>query len=193
MAGKNVFYEQTICGRQRFIRESNRHGSSKDKKITTRQLLDAAAAREADLIAENNSLQERLSVAQRDQDELQELRVQYENLQVQYHNQQNQYHTSLAHEHHQCRYLTELEMQEMEIRRLEDELDHEKDRRAIVLGTVENLTEELAGRAREMELLRRWIAEREEMIRLMEIRLAEEERRTNTLRGHLRDLGFRVD
>jgi hypothetical protein len=151
-----------------------------------RELLNEAEEREV-LKGEVLSLQARLSYAQRDN-------WQYQNL---------------VNEHRHCRNLRgELEAQVREVRRLEDLLADEEDTTARLKRKNEELKEKYRLMKRgnreeefklryeekraEGEVLRRRLAERDEMLALAETRIANKNRTILYLKNYLRSHGFNV-
>jgi hypothetical protein len=179
---KKAYVERDRYGRERVVIE--RRGSSSK---TTAELLDAAEEREALLIAENNALRTRLSVADRDSWEFRNLTAEYQRL---------------AYEHQQCRYLrAQLDAQVRETRRVEDKLDDEKavadklkDKVRLAKRFSHDAYRELyEEKCREVELLKRRVLERDDTIRLDEARIADKNKTILFLKNYLRDHGFRVD
>jgi hypothetical protein len=150
-------------------------------------LLDEAERREAELIAENNALRTRLSVAERDSWEFRNLTAEYQHL---------------VNDHHQCRYLrAQLDAQVRETRRVEDRLDDEKGAtgklkekiRLMKRFTHESYKELYEEKCREVDSLKRKIWERDDTIRLDETRMADKNKTIIYLKNYLRDRGFRVE
>jgi DNA repair ATPase RecN len=177
MPSKKAYVERDRRGRERIVIE--RRSSS---KATTAELLEAAEEREAILRAENNALRTRLSVADRDSWEFRNLTAEYQHL---------------INEHQQCTYLRgQLEAQIRETRRVEDDLDDEKDK-------VDKLTEKLRRtksykqkyeeKWSEAEILKRRVLERDDVIRLAETRIEDKNKLILYLKNYLRRHGFHVD
>jgi hypothetical protein len=157
-------------------------------------MLDAAEEREAILIAENNALRTRLSAAQRDQWEFQNLTIAYQNL---------------VNDHRQCRYLRgQLDAQVMETRALEDRLDDERDKREkwerkneklkeeihlMRRGSYESYRHKYEEKRTEVEVLKRRVLAQDDLIQLGETRIADKNKTILYLKNYLRDHGFRVD
>ena len=188
---KKAYIERDRHGRERVILE--RRGSSSTKP-TTNELLDAAEDREVILIAENSALRAKLSVAERDSWEFRNLTAEYQHL---------------VNEHQQCRYLrAQLDAQVRETRRIEDKLDDEKDKTEKLFDKADKLTEKIRLMKRatyesykekyeekynEVEILKRRILERDDIIRLGETRIADKNKTIIYLKNYLRDHGFRVE
>jgi iron-sulfur cluster repair protein YtfE (RIC family) len=175
---KKIFVERDRHGRDRFVVE--KRGSS--SRSSTAELLEAAEQREAILIAENGGLRTRLSVAERDSWEFRNLTAEYQHL---------------VNEHHQCRYLrAQLEAQVRETRRVEDKLDDEKDRvdkLTEMLNRMKSYKEKYEEKWKEVEILKRRILERDDMIRLAETRIEDKNKVIIYLKSYLRRHGFHVD
>ncbi|CZR59773.1 uncharacterized protein PAC_09667 [Phialocephala subalpina] len=168
--------------------------SSSHGRRSHADLLEEAEKREKALTAEVHSLQTRLSVAQRDQWHLQNLRTE---------------HQKLVNEHYECRHLrAQLEGQAKEVRRVETMLADERDRlEGLTLKTEkleekvrrqkgrdsEGIREAYEQKALEVEALRQRLVEREETIRLAETRIAEKNSMITYLKNFLSTHGFRVE
>lgn len=178
MPSKKAYVERDRHGRGRIVIE--RRGSS--SKTTTAELLEAAEEREAILIAENNALRTRLSVADRDSWEFRNLTAEYQHL---------------VNEHHQCRYLrAQLDAQIRETRKVEDELDDEKDKVDKLMEKIHRIKsykEKYEEKWSEAEILKRRILERDDVIRLAETRIADKNKMILYLKNYLRRHGFHVD
>jgi hypothetical protein len=188
MPSRDYTIERDGRGRERIVRtSSNRERGSHGRARSMRELLNDAEEREEELKGEVLSLQTRLSYAQRDN-------WQYQNL---------------VNEHRHCRNLRgELETQVREVRRLEDLLADEEDTTARLKRKNEELKEknrlmkrgnrEEEFRSRyeeklaEVEVLRRRLAERDEMLALAETRIANKNRTILYLKNYLRSHGFNV-
>lgn len=185
---KNYSIERDGRGRERLVRtSSNREGGSHGRARSTRELLNEAEEREQRLNDEILSLQTRLSYAQRDS-------WQYQNI---------------ANEHQHCRNLrAQLDAQVREVRRLEDLLADEEDVSARLRHKYEELKEKYRNMRRgnreeeyklayeeklaEVELLRRRLAEKDELLALGETRIADKNRTIVYLKNYLRSRGFHV-
>jgi hypothetical protein len=166
---------------------SNREGGSHGRARSMRELLIEAEEREEDLKGELLSLQTRLDYAQRD----------------------NWRYQNLANEHRHCRNLQgELEAQVREVRRLEGLLADEEDTMARLKRRNEELKEKnrlmkrgnreeelrlrYEEKLAEVEVLRRRLAERDDMLALAETRITNKNRTINYLKNYLRSRGFDV-
>ena len=189
MPHKKAYVERDRHGRERVVLE--RRGSA---KLTTSELLNAAEEREQILIAENNTLRTRLSIAERDSYEFRNLTAAYQ---------------QLVHEHQQCRYLRgQLDAQVRETRIVEDQLDDEKDKKEKLYDKVDKLNEKIRllkrstyesykdryeENLREAEALKRRIMEQDNMVRLGEARILDKNNTILSLKSYLRRHGFHVD
>ncbi|KAH7346421.1 hypothetical protein BKA65DRAFT_276343 [Rhexocercosporidium sp. MPI-PUGE-AT-0058] len=202
MSSRRPYIERDSRGRERLVlggrSPSHRRTSSYGDK-TTQQLLDEAEAREQTLISEVSSLQTRLSMAQRDQWHLQNLRTE---------------HQRVVNEHYQCRNVrVQLDAQIREVRRMEDLLVEEEERNAKLVHKNEKLEEKVRLLKRgsgsmtvvegwqrryeekllEVEMLRQRLVERDEGLRLAETRIADKNSTIVYLKNYLRTHGFRVE
>jgi len=175
-------------GRERLVRSSShREGGSHGRGRNARELLSDAEEQIETLNGEILSLQTRLSYAQRDN-------WQYQNI---------------VNEHQQCRNIrAQLDAQVREVRRLEDLLADEEDTSARLRHKNEELKEKYRLMKRgsreeefklryeeklaEVEVLRRRLAERDEMLALAETRIANKNRTILYLKNYLRSHGFNV-
>ncbi|KAG0651234.1 hypothetical protein D0Z07_1883 [Hyphodiscus hymeniophilus] len=175
---RKVYVEEDRHGRKKFVIE--RRGSS--SRSSTAELLEAAEEREASLSAENIALRNRLSVAERDAWEFRNLTAEYQHL---------------VNEHHQCRYLrAQLDAQIRDTRRVEDRLDDEKDRvhkMGETLRRMKSYKEKYDEKWNEVEVLKRRILERDDILRLAETRIEDKNKLIIYLKKYLRDHGFRVE
>ncbi|KAG4432469.1 hypothetical protein IFR05_012059 [Cadophora sp. M221] len=202
MSTRRPYIERDSRGRERLVLSGGRSPShhrrtSSNGEPTTHQLLVEAESREQTLISEVSSLQTRLSMAQRDQWHLQNLRTE---------------HQRVVNEHYQCRNVgAQLDAQVREVRRVEDLLGEEEERNAKLEHKNEKLEEKIrmlkrgsAGAAEgyqrryeekllEVEVLRQRVLERDELVRLAETRIAEKNRTIVYLKNYLRTHGFRVE
>jgi hypothetical protein len=185
---KDYRIERDGRGRERLVRtSSHREGGSHSRARSTRELLNEAEEREEVLNGEILSLQTRLSYAQRDN-------WQYQNI---------------VNEHQHCRNIrAQLDAQVREVRRLEDLLADEEDTSARLRHKNEELKEkyrDLRSRNREeeyklryeeklaeVEVLRRRLAEKDELLALGETRIADKNRTIVYLKNYLRTHGFHV-
>lgn len=188
MANREYTIERDRWGRERLVRTaSNREGGSHGRARSTRELLNEAEEREQVLNGEILSLQTRLSYAQRDN-------WQYQNI---------------VNEHQHCRNLrAQLEAQIREVRRLEDLLADEEDTTARLKHKNEELKEKYRLMKRgsreeefklryeeklaEVEVLRRRLAEKDELLALAETRITDKNRTIVYLKNYLRNHGFHV-
>lgn len=188
MANREYTIERDRWGRERLVRTaSNREGGSHGRARSTRELLNEAEEREQLLNGEILSLQTRLSYAQRDN-------WQYQNI---------------VNEHQHCRNLRgQLEAQVREVRRLEDLLADEEDTTAGLKHKNEELREKYRLMKRgsreeefklryeeklaEVEVLRRRLAEKDELLALAETRITDKNRTIVYLKNYLRNHGFHV-
>lgn len=188
MANREYRIERDGRGRERLVRSSShREGGSHGRGRSARELLNDAEERIEVLNGEILSLQTRLSYAQRDN-------WQYQNI---------------VNEHQQCRHLRgQLDAQVREVRRLEDLLADEEDTNAKLRHKYEELKEKyrLVRRSSreeeyklryeeklaEVEVLRRRLAEKDELLALEETRIGEKNRTIAYLKDYLRRHGFHV-
>ncbi|KAH6713911.1 hypothetical protein DL95DRAFT_184677 [Leptodontidium sp. 2 PMI_412] len=199
MSIRRPYIERDSRGRERLVlggRSPSHRRASSIGEPTTHQLLVEAEAREQTLISEVSSLQTRLSMAQRDQWHLQNLRTE---------------HQRVVNEHYQCRNMgAQLDAQVREVRRIEDLLVEEEERNAKLEHKNEKLEEKVrllkrgsAGaegyqrryeeKLLEVEVLRQRMLEKDELVRLAETRIAEKNRTIVYLKSYLRTHGFRVE
>ena len=201
MVDARGYVERDSRGRQRLVipRSSSHHRSSSRGRRSTRELLNEAEEREQTLIAQVQSLQTRLSFAERNE-------WQHQNLRRDHH--------TLVNEHHHTH--AQLEAQVREVSRLEDLLVDQEAEYARLTRKNEKLEDKIHAlrresghesyRARfeekvmEVELLRRRLEERDEAIRLRdeaarlaETRLTEKNNTIVYLKSFLRTQGFRVE
>ncbi|KAI9054481.1 hypothetical protein LZ554_001639 [Drepanopeziza brunnea f. sp. 'monogermtubi'] len=191
MYHRRGYVERDSRGRERLFigQPSSRYRSSSYGHETTQELLDEAEAREQDLTSQVSSLQARLSVAQRDQWHLQNLRTE---------------HQRVVNEHYQCRNMrAQLDAQVRGIARIDNLLAHEEDKSERLHRKNEKLEETIrllkrgggeSYRARyeekllEVELLRTRMVEKGDQLRLAETRIAEKNstisKPKNFLRAH---------
>ncbi|KAN0119685.1 hypothetical protein V8E51_001893 [Hyaloscypha variabilis] len=175
-------------GRERLVRSSShREGGSHGRGRNARELLSDAEEQIETLNGEILSLQTRLSYAQRDN-------WQYQNI---------------VNEHQQCRNIrAQLDAQVREVRRLEDLLADEEDTSARLRHKNEELKEKYRLMKRgsreeefklryeeklaEVEVLRRRLVEKDELLGVEETRIAEKNRTIVYLKDYLRRHGFHV-
>ena len=175
-------------GRERLVRSSSyREGGSHGRARSARELLNEAEERIETLNGEILSLQTRLSYAQRD------------NWQFQ----------NIVNEHQQCRNTrAQLDAQVREVRRLEDLLADEEDASARLRHKNEELKEKYRLMKRgnredefrlryeeklaEVEVLRRRLAEKDQLLGVEETRIADKDRTIVYLKDYLRRHGFHV-
>ncbi|KAL2069864.1 hypothetical protein VTL71DRAFT_14543 [Oculimacula yallundae] len=193
--------ERDSRGRERLVlQRSSSHSHSHphrrsssygDTQTTTQELLDEASSREALLAAEVSSLQTRLSIAQRDQWHLQNLRGE---------------HQRVVNEHYQCRNLgAQLDAQVREVRRLEELLTEEEERNEKLVRREEKLEEKVRllkrgsgegyqrryeEKLQEVEMLRVRLLEKDEVIRLAEMRIVDRNEKIVGYKNWLRNHGF---
>ncbi|KAH7410847.1 hypothetical protein BKA64DRAFT_772211 [Cadophora sp. MPI-SDFR-AT-0126] len=198
MSNRRPYIERDSRGRERLVlgrssSHSHRRASSYGDR-PTQDLLDDAEAREQSLISQVSSLQTQLSMAQRDQWHLQNLRAE---------------HQRVVNEHYQCRNMrAQLDAQVREVRRMEDLLVEEEDRNAKLVHKNEKLEEKIRLLKRgsgesyqrryeekllEVEMLRTRLVEKEDVIRLAETRIADKNSTIVYLKNYLRTHGFRVE
>ncbi|KAF8862153.1 hypothetical protein BDZ45DRAFT_739456 [Acephala macrosclerotiorum] len=164
--------------------------------MPVRDLLEQAETREEALAAEVRSLQSRLSLAQRSEWHLQNLRIE---------------HQKVVNEHYGCRHLQQqLEANVREVRRLESTLAKEEDINDKLVHKNEKLEEKVRLMKRgsresdglreayeqkelEVEVLRQRLMERDETLRLAEVRIAEKNSRIVYLKEFLWTKGYRVE
>jgi hypothetical protein len=166
---------------------SHREGGSHGRGRNVRELLSDAEEQIETLNGEILSLQTRLSYAQRDN-------WQYQNI---------------VNEHQQCRNIrAQLDAQVREVRRLEDLLADEEDTSARLRHKNEELKEKYRLMKRgnreeefklryeeklaEVEVLRRRLVEKDELLGVEETRIAEKNRTIVYLKDYLRRHGFHV-
>jgi len=191
MANRRGFFERDRHGRERVVltRSGSRHRSHSHQRLsTTHELLNEAEERESILIAENQSLRTQLSFAQANEWGLRDL--QEEN-------------RRLRDEHHGCRNMrAQLEAQVREVRRVEDKLEdaevnNERFQEKIRLlkrgRAPEGWRERYEEKVREVEILRRRLLDKDEVVRLRDLSLLERNRTVAYLRGVLREYGIRVE
>ncbi len=209
MPAQTAYIERDGRGRERLVIPKRSRSQSHHRK-SDRELLNESEEIEVSLGVELAAMQNRLSMAQRDQWEYQNLREQ---------------HQRLIHEHQNCRNLhAQLDAQVREVRRIEDLLADEEDKSERLHHRVQELkdkVEELKEKIRlmrrtsgefevyraryeekavEVEVLRRSLAERDrriieqdEHIRLADIRVQEKNSTILYLKNYLTRHGFRVD
>lgn len=202
MPHRTVYLERDARGRERVVIPRLERSRSHDRK-SDRELLIESEEREAALSIEISALQNRLSYAQRDQWQLEQLRAE---------------HQRLIHAHNNCRNThAQLDAQVREVRRIEDLLADEVDKVERLRQKVEDLKERIrlikrtsgefeAYRARyeekalEVEVLKQRlvekdqrIIERDEQVRLAEARVADKNSTILFLKNYLRTHGFRVE
>ena len=189
MANTRTYVERDSRGRERLVvsRGNSRRRSSSQRR-STRELLNDAEEREQVLIAQVQSLQTRLSFAERNEWQYQNLRREHQNL---------------VNEHYQCRNVrAQMEAQVREVSRVEDLLADEEDKNEELKEKIRLLKRgsghdgyraRFQEKVEEVELLRQRIAERENLIRLAETRVAEKNRTILYLKNYLRTHGFRVE
>jgi hypothetical protein len=188
MANREYRIERDGRGHERLVRTSSyREGGSHGRGRSTRELLNEAEERVEVLNGEVLSLQTRLSYAQRDN-------WQYQNI---------------VNEHQQCGHIRgQLDAQIREVQRLEDLLADEEDANARLKSKNEELKEKYRLMKRgsreeeyklryeekqlEVEVLRRRLAEKDEMATLAEARIMEKNRTIVYLKNYLRTHGFHV-
>ncbi|CZT46014.1 uncharacterized protein RSE6_06383 [Rhynchosporium secalis] len=195
--GRKVYAERNSRGHDRFVigRPSSRP-HDRESSFAIQELLDEAESRIQSLMTEVSSLQNSLSVAQRDQWHLQNLRAE---------------HQRVVNEHYHCRNLgAQLDAQAREVRRFEDLFVEEEQRNVRLEDKNEELKEKIRllkrgsatreeyqrryeEKSAEVELLRRGILERDELLRQAETRVAQRDSRIAYLKNYLRDRGFWVD
>ncbi|KAE9380293.1 hypothetical protein N431DRAFT_324432 [Stipitochalara longipes BDJ] len=181
-------FERDGRGRERLVRSSShREGGSHGRARSARELLNDAEERIETLNGEILSLQTRLSYAQRDN-------WQYQNI---------------VNEHQQCRNIrAQLDAQVREVRRLEDLLADEEDTSARLRHKNEELKEKYRLMKRgnreeefklryeeklaEVEVLRRRLVEKDELLGVEETRIADKNRTIVYLKDYLRRHGFHV-
>jgi hypothetical protein len=188
MANREYRIERDSRGRERLVRTSSYHeGGSHRRGKTTGELLNEAEEREQVLNGEILSLETRLSYTQRDNWEYQ----------------------NIVNEHQQCANIrAQLEAQVREVRRLEDLLTDEEDANARLRSKNEELKEKYRLMKRgsreeeyklryeekllEVEVLRRRLVEKDEIVRLAETRITDKNRTIVYLKNYLRARGFHV-
>jgi hypothetical protein len=182
MANRNGYIERDRHGRERVVFTSNRRSSSRTR-LSTRELLNAAEEREEVLIARNQQLEAQLSWSQTNESRIQS------GLQ------------NLVNEHYACRNLrAQLQAQVDATRRLQDRLKEEKDKngalgeriRLIQRSSYESYRQRYEETLGEVEILKIGLRDRDELLRLNELRLEKKTQLIIDLKQHLRDLGYRV-
>jgi DNA repair exonuclease SbcCD ATPase subunit len=202
MPHRTAYIERDARGRERLVIPRSGRAHSHGRK-SDRELLNESEEREATLGVEISALQTRLSYAQRDQWQLQQLREE---------------HQRLIHEHSGCRNIhAQLETQVREVRRIEDLLADEQDQSERLQRKIEDLKEKIrlmrrtsgefeVYRARyeekslEVDVLKQRLMERdqqlidrEEQLRLAETRIADRNSTILYFKNYLRSKGFRVE
>jgi chromosome segregation ATPase len=209
MPHKTAYIERDSRGRERLVIPRSGRTHSHGRK-SDRELLNESEEREAQLRAELSGLQTRLSLAQRDQWELQRLREE---------------HQRLAHAHNGCRNVhVQLDAQVRELRRVEDLLADEEEKSEGLRRKVEQFKEKIEEykerlrlmrrtsgdfevyraryeeKTREVEVLKQILTERdhqiiekEDQIRLAETRVTDRNATILYLKNYLRTHGFRVE
>ncbi|KAH6705320.1 hypothetical protein BKA61DRAFT_493237 [Leptodontidium sp. MPI-SDFR-AT-0119] len=198
--GRRTYIERDSQGRERLVlgrvpRLTQRNLTRDYTPTSSADLLEDAENREQTLVAEISSLRAQLSMAQRDQWHLQNLRTEHERV---------------VNEHHQCRdSRAQLETQVREVKRMEDMLMDEEERNAKLELMKEMLEEKVrlfkrAGSGEgwqrryeekllEVEVLRQRIVEKDDVLKLAETRILERNSTIVYLKNYLRTHGFRID
>lgn len=209
MPHRTAYVERDSRGRDRLViprsGRSHSHG-----RLSDRELLNESEEREAALSVEISALQTRLSYAQRDQWQLQQLREE---------------HQRLVNAHNGCRNLhAQLDTQVREVRRFEDMLADEEDKSERLTRKIDELKGKIEEYKERIRLMRRTsgefevyraryeekavevdilkqrllerdqrLLERDEQLRLAETRVADRNSTIAYLKNYLRTHGFRVD
>lgn len=173
MADRNAYIERDRHGRERLVITTSPRRSSSHTRLSTRELLNAAEEREEVLIIRNEQLENQLAWSQ-------------------------------AHERRgkeECTQLAaRLQAQIDATRRLQDRLKEEKDKvtdleeriRLMQRTSYEGYRQRYEELLVETDSLRAAVRQRDELIRVNEVRLSAKTQTIIELKGHLRSLGYRV-
>ena len=173
MANRDSYIDRDRYGRERLVIRTSPRPTSSRARLSTRELLNAAEEREAVLMIRNEQLETQLAWAQA--------------------------HERRAKE--ECGQLAaRLQTQAEATRELRDKLNAEKEKRA-ELETRVRLMQRTSGEGyrqryeallADMENLRAALRDRDETLRLNNMRLESKTQTIVELKGHLRGLGYRV-
>lgn len=173
MANRNGYIERDRHGRERLVIRTSRRRSSSRTRPSTRELLNEAEEQAEVLAVRNQQLESQLAWSQA--------------------------HERRAKE--ECSQLAaQLQTQADATRRLQDRLKDEKDRREVSeerlrlmqRTSYESYRQRYEEVLVEVDHLRALLREREETIRVNDVRLASKTQTIVELKEHLRSLGYRV-
>ena len=186
MSRRRGYWERDSSGHERVVIVNHRRSSSQTR--SPRELLEESESREQALIAQVSSLSTRLSYSERNEWAL------------------RQQHTALVHEHQTCRTLRgENDARAGHIRRLDEKLTIEEDRNSTLREKIRSLEREVRSLKRsvvpdykdrydtamsDLDLVTQRLVEKNEELRLKDLRIEEKGRTIAYLRDFCAQRGL---